>query len=808
MQTLWQDLRYGVRMLSKHPGFTAIAVLTLALGIGANTAIFSVVNAVLLRPLPFADPEQLVAVLAVNVRSGGEQFGGASPADFLDWQTQNSSFASITAYSGGSVIMAGAEGAGQFAAARVANGFFEVYSARPLLGRTILPEENMVRGDRVVVLSHRLWQRRFGGDPNIVGKTFTIGGRSTTIVGVMPPEFKEPIYAEAWTPLLMDSGEMKPRESRYFTVAARLKPGVSLQQAQAELDVIANRLAAAHPETNANWGVRLVPLHERGVTSVRPALLVLLGAVGFVLLIACANVANLLLARATARHKEVAIRTAMGATRGRIVRQLLIESLLLALIGGAGGLLLALWGVDAITGLVPSDWRFPRLDESRIDVAVLAFTLGVSALTGLLFGLLPALKASNPNVYEALKETGRSSTAGLRLQRLRGLLVVSEIALTLLLLVGAGLLMKSLLRLQQTNLGFDPQKLLTVNVIPPLTQKYRQDEQRALLYQRILEQVGTLPGVESVAASSGPPLASFGLNFAFEIEGRATDPSDKREAFYSAISPGYFRTLGIPLRAGREFTERDTKDALPVAIINETMARRFLPNTDPVGKRIKIKHYMSEPVSHEIVGVARDAKQMTLGDATEIEMYVPHQQHPWLGTALVVRTKVDPTSIIPAVGRAVASVDKDQPVSDAKTMEQLISESVAQPRFYTLLLGIFAGIALLLAAVGIYGVMSYSVAQRTHEIGVRMALGAGRGDVLRLVVGQGMILTLIGIAIGLTAAFALTRLMSGLLFGVSATDPVVFAGIALLLAVVALLACFIPARRATKVDPMVALRYE
>ena len=808
MGNLWQDIRYGVRMLLKKPAFTAVAVLALALGIGANTAIFSVVNAVLLRPLPFAEPDRLVAVLSANIKGGSEQFGGASPADFLDWQAQNKSFESITAYSGGSINLSGVDQPEQFPGARVSDGFFQVYQVKPLLGRTILPEENVVRGNRVVVLSHRLWQRRFGGDPNIVGKTLTLSGRSTTVIGVMPPEFKEPAFAEAWTPLLMDSGEMKPRESRYFTVAARLKPGVTLEEAQSEMDVIAKRLAAEHPETNTGWGVRLMPLRERGITRVRSALLILLGAVSFVLLIACANVANLLLARATARHKEVAIRTALGATRWRIVRQMLVESLLLALTGGTVGLLLALWGVDAITALVPSDWRFPRLDESRVDLTVLLFTLGVSALTGLVFGLLPALKASSPNVYESLKETGRSSTAGLRLQRLRSLLVVSEITLTLLLLVGAGLLVKSLLRLQQVDLGFNPENLLTANVVPPLSQKYLQDEQRATLYQRILEEVGRLPGVESVAANSGPPLASFGLNFGFEIEGRTINAGDKQEAFFSAISPGYFHTMGIPLQAGREFTDRDTKDAPPVAIINETMARRFFPDLDPIGQRIKIKHYMSEPVSHEIVGVARDAKQMSLSDKMEIEMYVPHLQRPWLSTVLVVRTRTDPASLIPSVQRAVASVDKDQPISRARTMEQLIAESTAQPRFYTLLLSIFAGIALLLALIGIYGVMSYTVAQRTHEIGIRMALGAQRGDVLRLIIGHGMLLAAIGIGTGLAASLALTRVLSGLLYDVSATDPATFAAISLLLSSVALLACYLPARRATKVDPMIALRYE
>lgn len=808
MNTLWQDVRYGARMLRKHPSFTIVAILALGLGIGANTAIFSVINAVLLRPLPFQQPERLVAVLSVNLREGGEQFGGASPADFLDWRKENTAFEAITAYSGGGFNLVGGEQPEQFYGARVSEDFFKVFDAKPILGRTILPEENSVRGNRVVILSHRLWQRRFGGDAGVIGKTLTTAYGSSTVVGVMPPDFKEPGYAEVWTPLLTDTGEMKPRESRYFTVAARLNPGVSMEQAQTEMTVLAERLAAANPETNSTWGVRLLPLHERGVTGVRPALLILLGAVLFVLLIACANVANLLLARASARGKEVAVRTAMGATRGRIVRGLLVESLILALLGGGAGLLFAMWGVDAITALVPSDWRFPRLDESRIDLTVLGFTFGVSVLTGLVFGLLPALKVSNPNVYEALKETGRGATAGMRVQRLRGLLVVCEIALTLLLLVGAGLLMKSLLFLQHADLGFDSRNISTANISVPLNKKYSPDEARSTLYQRILEEVAKSPDVEAVAASSGPPLVSFGLNFAFEIEGRASAPGDKREAFYSAISPGYFRALGVSLRTGREFTERDAKDAPPVVVINETMARRFFPGTDPIGKQLKIKHYQSDLVAHEIVGVVGDTKQVNLFDETEIEMYVSHLQQPWLSTVLVVRTRSSSANVDAIVRRAVAAVDKNLPVAGVKTIEELTSESIAQPRFYTLLLGIFAAIALLIAGVGIYGVMNYTVSTRAHEIGVRMALGAQKADVLRLVIGEGMRLTVVGVLLGLAAALALTRVMSSLLYGVGATDLVTFIVIPLVLAAVAFLASYIPARRATKVDPMIALRYE
>jgi len=808
MATLWQDVRYGVRMLFKNPGFTVIAVLALALGIGANTAIFSIVNAVLLRPLPFAEPERLALISSANLKVG-ESHGGVSPADFQDWAAQQQSFEAVAALRSGEVNASIGELPEQFDGTSVTDEFFNLLKASPALGRAFLPEEFKVRGARSLILSHRLWQRRFGGDAGIVGKNLTVNGRSVTVVGVMPPEFKFPVNAEVWTPLLSDTGEMRARGSRYFSVIGRLKPNVNLEQANAEMNGIAARLASEYPQTNANWGVRVRGLHETivGIANARPALMILLGAVALVLLVACANVANLLLARSTVRGKEVAIRQALGATRGRIVRQLLIESLLLSFCGGIVGLLFALWGADALASFVPESLRLPRFDEARIDAMVLAFTAGVSLLTGLIFGLAPALKASRPDVSEALKESSRSATGGLRLRRTRGLLVVMEVALTLVLTVGAGLLIKSFLGLQQTEAGFNPQNLLTLEIAPPRSSRYLQEEARVKLFGEILERVERLPGVEAVAATSGAPLKRFPLDSPFAIEGRITNPGDEPEALYSAISPNYFRTMSIPLRAGREFTADDKKDAPPVVVINERMARRYFAGVDPVGRRMSIR-MLEKPVEHEIVGVAADAKQMNLADETGIEMYVPYLQRPWLTTDLVVRASGDPASLIVSVQRAVREVDKDLPAANIKTMEQLFSESVAQPRFYTTLLGTFATIALLLASIGIFGVISYAVTQRTHEIGVRIALGAQKSDVLRLIVGQGMMLVGLGILLGLAAAFAVTRFLSSLLYGVSAIDPFIFAAVPVLLAGVALVACYIPARRAMRVDPMVALRYE
>jgi putative ABC transport system permease protein len=806
MERILQDLRYGLRTLSKRPGLTLVAVLTLGLSIGINTAVFSVVYAALVRPLPFAGPERLVVAAAENRRGGAAEARGVAPADFVDWRAQSRAFEGLAAYTGGGVTLDAGGLPEMVSGVRVSEDFFPVLGVAPALGRALAPEEFGAGGVRPVVLSHRLWQRRFGGDPSVVGRQLPlVGGASATVVGVMPEQFRYPSYAEVWTPLPSQSGELRQRTSRYFSVVGRVRAGMTRAQAQEELGGVAARLAETYPASNADWGVRLIPLRETLVgAQARTALLVLFGAVGFVLLIACANVTNLLLARSTARYKEMAVRAALGATRWRVVRQLLAESVLLTLAGGALGVVLALWGVEALLALVPEELRFARLDEARVDGWVLAFTAGVSLSAGLLVGLLPGLKVSKPDLNLALKETGRGSTSEARVRRARGALVVAEIAVTLVLLVGAGLLLRSFVRLQQTELGFEPRNLLTLTVGAP-TQLYGQTAQRAAYFGKMQERLSALPGVRATALASSLPL-DWVLNFSYGVEGRPARPGEEPQADYLSVSPNYFEVMRIPLVRGRGFTERDVEGAPAVALINETMARRVFPGEDPLGKRVVVD-YMERRVPLEIVGVVADTRQK-VGEAAGMQIYDCYLQRPWLSSSFIVRAEGDPAALAPAAQRAVREVDATRAAAGVKTMEQLLSESVAQPRFYAQLLTAFACVALLLAAVGVYGVMSYTVTQRTHEIGIRIALGARGGDVVRMVVRQGMALALGGVLAGLAAAFALTRLLASLLYEVSATDAGVFAFVSLLLTTVALLACLLPARRATRVDPMVALRYE
>ena len=812
MEILIQDLRYGVRSLLKNPGFTVVAALALALGIGANTTVFSVVNAVLLRPLPFKNPDQLVMIWETN-QSRGLDRSPVSPVIFNDWRQQQQIFEDVTAWWYPQLNLTDSNNEPtRVRTIDVTDNFFSVMGVQPILGRGFLAGEDKRGADLVAVMSNKFWRTRFNSDPNIIGKSFALDGRTYSCIGVMPESFNFPENTELYCPLGWDVTQHN-RAAHFMEAVARLKSGVTLEQAQAEINALAARLEREFPRSNTDWGARLIPLHEQIVGNIKPALLVLLGAVGFVLLIACANIANLLLARAGAREKEVAIRLALGANRARLIRQFLTESMVLAVLGGAIGMLLAVSGGMLLTTINPIS--IPRLNEMGIDLRLLAFTLGIVFLTGVVFGLVPALQASKPDLNKVLKEGGRDSKASASGNRIRSVLVVSEIALALVLLVGAGLLLKTFVRLQGVNPGFNSSNLLTFNLQLPST-KYRDWLQVSSFYSQLVDRIKVLPGVQSADVAGFLPLES-GWRMAFTITGQPT-PADGEApiAQYRIASPTYFQTMGIPLLQGRELNERDNQDAPGVVVINQAMAGRFWPNEDPVGKRINstarnigpLGRVMPQSLEFEIVGVIGNEKNTGLNAMAEPAMYFTHTQFTYRSMSIIVRTASAPMNFAPAIRNEVWKMDGDLPVSNLKPMEQILGDSIAQPRFSTLLLGIFAALALVLAAVGIYGVMSYSIALRTREIGIRMALGAKESDVLGMVLRQGLKLASLGIAIGLIGAFAISRVMTSLLYGVSSTDPITYITVSLILAGVALVACFVPARRATKVDPMIALRYE
>jgi putative ABC transport system permease protein len=801
IESLWQDLCYGVRMLLKKPGFTAAAVITLALGIGANAVIFSVVNTALLRPLPFDDPDRLIMIRETKLPEFTDFSVG--PATFLDWKNQNTVFERLVAMTNTSLTLIGAGDPERLRGMLVTDGFFAMLGVRPQIGRDFLPEEDRAGRNNVVILSHRLWQRRLGGDPNVVNRAITLGGQSYTVIGVAPATFRfVDSDAEFWTPMAF-TAEQAEQRGRYLRAIGRLKQGVALEQARSEMSGIADRLAKQYPSI-AGWNVKLTPLLEYTVKDVKTPLLLLFGAVVFVLLIACVNVANLLLARSAAREKEIAIRASLGAGRAHIARQLLTESLLLALSGGAAGLMVVGWGMDMLLALAPED--LPRLSDVSLDGRALAFTAALTLLTGLGFGLFPALQASRPNLNETLKDAGRAATDDRGRRLMRSALVVAEIALALVLLAGAGLLIETFLRLRSVSPGFNPAGALAVVISLP-QRKYPDDDQQAAFYARLIERVAALPSVQAAGAVSLLPLSGGSFIDSFEIEGRPPYPAgEEPSADYYSATPGYFKAMGIPLLRGRLFAERDSTGAPRIAIINETMAKRFFPGEDPIGKRLQVG--VGPAIYREIVGIVGDVKQQGLDQETTAQIYEPHAQRPFSSMALIARASSASANLSAAIRGEVLKIDKEQPVFIVKTIEEFLSASIAQRRFSALIFGIFGAVAMALACVGIYGVMSYSVAQRRHEIGVRMALGAGRHDVLRLVVGQGLKLVLWGLGLGLVGALVLTRFLKTLLFGVSPTEPLTFALIAVLLTAVAVLACWIPAWRATKVDPLIAIKYE
>jgi putative ABC transport system permease protein len=812
MDTFFRDLRYSVRTLIKSPAFTAVAVLSIALAIGANTTVFSVINAVLLKSLPFKDPASLMLVWGdTETERSLKGRNQVSATDVADFRKQATVFEDVTTYTGWNPIMSGDSAAERLPAIQVGDGFFKIMKAEAVLGRVFTPEEQEDGKDRVIVLGYGLWQRRFGGDPTVVGRSILLNSRPYTIVGVMGPDF-HPLPSTLVNPEgefyrpVAETYDDSERSARHLRAIARLKPGVSVSQAQTEMNVIARRLEQEHPLTNKGQGVQVVSITDDTISGVRPTLLMIFGAVLFVLLVACANVANLLLARSTARHKEITIRAAIGAGRRQLIRQLLTESLVLAICGGALGLFLASWGI----GLVQTfgGQLNPMFNGIHLDIRTLAFTMGLSVVTAFLFGIAPALQISKPNLSESLKEGGRSGGASAGRIRLRNGLVISEIAITLVLLVCAGLLIRTVARLSNVDKGFNSTSVLAMNIGLPAA-KYPKPENVIAFYQQATDRIAALPGVKAAGLTSVLPLSDNFDGRGLAVEDHPKARGEEITVDLYVTTPGYLRALEIPLFKGRAIDEHDTADSEKVALINRTMANALWPNVDPLGKRIKFPGSDKNPQPwRTIVGVVSDVSQYALDKKAPMQIYLPHSQFPTTFNAIVVKTDNQTVAMINAIRNEILAIDKDQAVFQVTTLDQLLGQSILLRRFFMMLLAGFALLALTLAAVGIYGVMSYVVTQRTQEIGIRMALGAQVSDVLRLIVGNGMKLAIIGISLGLAGAFAATRLLAELLFGVTATDAATFAAVSSMLAVVVLVACYIPARRATKVDPLVALRYE
>ena len=809
MDSIIKDIRYGVRGLLKHPGFTAIVVITLALGIGASTAIFSVVDNVLLRRLPYRNAERIVAIEETN-REGKR--GQVTSANFLDWRAQNTVFEHLAAIKTTTTNLALSDHAERIDLAQTNANFFDVFGITPQYGRLFIPQDEQAGHAPVVIVSDTLWQRRFGSDPSLVGKPITLDGNNFTVIGIAPPGFQYPDKTELWVPplrlvpeLYQNQDVTQTRGMGYLAAIALLKPGVSLPQAAAEMETITSRLRQQYPDTNNRRFNRVVSLHQHLIGDTNKVLWLLLGAVTFVLLIGCANVANLLLASGAARQKEMAIRSALGASRWRVMRQLFTESTILALTGGAVGVLIAVWGLAAITKLLPGD--FPRLNEIHLDLRIFGFTFAASVLTGILFGLVPALHLSRADVQDSMRERG---TTGSRHQRrFRQALIVGEVALCVVLLAGAGLLFRSFLRLQSVNTGFVSEQVLTAR-LNPSGPNFTQQADFDKFYSQALEKISAIPGVHDAGVINTLPLDK-GPTTGFRVDGRPITTPDKWPMVnYRSVSPNYFRAMGIPVVQGRAYTDRDNTGSPLVMIINQQTAREIFPDENPIGKRITFGNtdQNRQPVWFEIVGVVASVRSLELREEPEAEIYFSSLQDYWPAMSLVVRSSVEPASLAGSVRQAVNEVDRSVPVSQVKTMDHVVSESITQPRFNLFLLGLFSTVAMLLSAAGIYGVTAYTVSQRTHELGIRLALGAQVGDVLRMILGQGMAVIGAGLVLGLVAAFWLMRLLRSLLFGVGENDPVTFGAITLVLLIVALIACYIPARRATKVDPLEALRIE